>query len=490
MKEAENMQISSRQNGFVKKALLAVAGFCLSAVLVGGLAIRLSLGGYLGSDQCRKWLNGMASTLLHGEAEFLPLKANGLDSIYSDGLTVRQAGGGARLLDAEQLRADLRLSFFSRACEVSLLDITRLRVMLPPSGQARAGAGAPVSTDEKATAPTPMDMSRFSMGEVTVGDFGLTAPGSVEMSGVRLRATSQANGGGTWSVAAEGGLVKPSFGPEWRLKKAEGHMQGRQLSIISSTLTSGERGEASVKGAFGQGFGQGFGQAGGASHGAPNQWEAKFSGLPVTEQLPVDWRARLEGALAGELEGDTQGGLKGEVSLKDGVLTAMPVLDAVAKMTHTDAFRRISLHQATAKIVKRSAEGDGVWECNDLLIESKGLLRVEGALILRDGQLDGTLQVGVPAAVLQWVPGARENIFTSERLGYFWTPVRISGPSTHPQEDLSARLATVAMKASVESAAGSVKESAQGVLDAVAPLVPVETLRDLSKQLPGIPGLF
>lgn len=453
------------QHAFVKKALLFVGLFLVTIAIVTGIAIRLSLGGYLKSEECRKWLGTVAQRFLGGaQAEFLPLQAQGLDSIYSDGFTAKLADGG-RYIDAEQLRADLKFSLFSRSCRVPLLDVARLRVTLPSVG------GVAEMSGEAAGEEAPLDTGRFQIDTVQFGNFGLFIPGSLDVEGVRVQATSL--GHGAWNVALDNGRVKLGNGTEWSLKKGEGRIEGHRLALTGSQLSAKGGGEARFTGDFGLQGGAGT---------AGNTWQASFKGVPVRDYVPKDWRARLEGQLGGELKGDTAGKLEGRVEVRDGILIAAPGLEKVAQVTHTEAFRRLPLHEATAHVAKRPEHGEDAWDISDLVIESKGIVRVEGALATRDGQVSGTLQVGLPPAILKWVPGGRESVFTEERIGYYWTPVQISGPATHPREDLSGRLASAAVKATVGSAVDSIKQGAQGIFDAVEPHVPVDKAKELKDQ--------
>ena len=82
------------------------------------------------------------------------------------------------------------------------------------------------------------------------------------------------------------------------------------------------------------------------------------------------------------------------------------------------------------------------------------------------------IQAGVAPSTLEWIPGARERVFTVSRDGYLWTPVRLSGPIAHPSEDLTARLAQAATVQSINEVRQSVRDSARGLLDLVTPLIP------------------
>jgi hypothetical protein len=91
--------------------------------------------------------------------------------------------------------------------------------------------------------------------------------------------------------------------------------------------------------------------------------------------------------------------------------------------------------------------------------------------------IDGTFQVGVAPASLQWLPGSQDRVFTQQRAGYVWAPMRLSGPLSKPGEDLSPRLIAAAQGAIIQGVQSSVrdtiqtgKDAAKGALDLLMPL--------------------
>ena len=66
-------------------------------------------------------------------------------------------------------------------------------------------------------------------------------------------------------------------------------------------------------------------------------------------------------------------------------------------------------------------------------MESEGLIRVEGSFTIEHGQIDGTFQVGLTPATLQWIPGSQGQIFVSSRDGYLWSPMKLSGAGGPPR---------------------------------------------------------
>jgi len=207
----------------------------------------------------------------------------------------------------------------------------------------------------------------------------------------------------------------------------------------------------------------------------------QLSNIHVTPLLAEDWRAKLHGYVSGEdlrvqiPLADTarpRPTVSGKVWLEKGVIEALPVLNKLADYLRTDRFRRIELSQASATI-RYDAQGLLV---ENLVVESKQLIAIHGRFTLINGQVDGTFDVGITPGPLQWIPGSQAKVFTTQRDGYVWAPMRVTGTPRNLKEDLSPRLLAAAGDAVVEkventatqavdSAVDNAKKGASGVLD-------------------------
>lgn len=59
---------------------------------------------------------------------------------------------------------------------------------------------------------------------------------------------------------------------------------------------------------------------------------------------------------------------------------------------------------------------------------------------MKSGTLSGKIDFGLSPEYLEWLPKARERIFTRQSEGLVWTKVRISGTLNKPVNDLTPRL--------------------------------------------------
>jgi len=169
-------------------------------------------------------------------------------------------------------------------------------------------------------------------------------------------------------------------------------------------------------------------------------FEGKLKDVQCDEVVPEDWAKRITGELRSNFTVSGKMGkiplITGDLQLSNGYLTALPVLDRIASYTSTERFRRLSLRSANLEFTHK---GDRL-ELTNIDIVSEGLLRIEGSLTIDGGQLDGDLRLGLTPSTLSRIPGAAHRVFEPGTDGLHWTPVKISGTTDSPQEDLSDRL--------------------------------------------------
>jgi hypothetical protein len=198
---------------------------------------------------------------------------------------------------------------------------------------------------------------------------------------------------------------------------------------------------------------------------------AQLAAIPLREVLSDDWKLRLTGMIEGSLEAQSSPKstpvVKGQIQLKNGVLTALPILDKLATYTGVERFKRIILDIASADI-----SGSAYARRFDkIIIQSNGLMRLEGSLSILNDQLDGRFMIGVTPETLRWIPGAQTHVFTatnpSGTPGLVWTPLRITGSIDAPREDLSERLIGGAGKALLTTPAEVVGKTGEMLLKPV-----------------------
>ncbi|MEA3189383.1 MAG: hypothetical protein QOD99_3213 [Chthoniobacter sp.] len=425
---------------------LSLFASALAAVLV----TRVLFGIYLNSEGFRKKIGAAVAQTLKADGTFMPFHFSG-PSIYSDGFAARGTEAFFTELRAEQIRADfnwrglLHRSWQIDQLELQRLDITFAEHRAEPELRENRGGAVPARSDG-----WKVDLRGASVRESQwTWGVGTDHAGGVNGAGLRLTPDGDA-----WLIDAQGGKLVQSGWPELRLETARLRYQPGSLFILDSLF---RQGTGSIK------------TSGEIAFGSLADMRVELAGIDVNPMLPADWRARLSGKLFGDVKvraplgSDATDGVTvdGPLRLADGQLTALPMLDQISTFTRTQRFRQMALSKATAD-VSRSIERI---EARNIVLESEGLMRVEGQCSIANGAIDGTFQVGVTPASLQWIPGSRARVFTVARGGYLWTPMRLTGSADHPTEDLTPRLVAAAADEVINDVEGSVRDTTKGVLD-------------------------
>ncbi len=411
---------------------------------------------YLRGGEFREFVSKKAGNSLRAEAQIAPLTISG-QGFYTDSFTAR---GTPRAwfseLQLDQVRAELSTRrFWERVWQVEQVTVQRVRINI--DGE-RVPEQVKSEGPKKPKGPkSPSFFSQWIPNRVEVGSATIREM-EVQWKGGAVGGTSLhvAQHDGGWNILGEGGrVIHGDFPPleigqlKLRYREPSLFVQDAELRQVDGGGVVRVNGEVQFK--------------------EKVDLTAKLEGVTLAPYLTGDWRARVYGKLSGEvrvqspLPAKGKPLLSGTLAVTDGQLEALPVLDEIATFTRTAQFRRLRLTQASGDFRQ---ENDQL-SVQNFVAESEGLIRLEGAFTVVNGQIDGTFQVGVTPASLQWLPGSQDRVFTVSRGGYLWTPLRVTGPVEKPQEDLSPRLIAAAKGAIIEGAEGVVRDAAQTARDAV-----------------------
>lgn len=420
---------------------------------------------YLRGPEFRKFVNARIGKTLQSEVEFDPFQFNGL-TLYSESMTARGLEGGPfSKMQIDQLRAEFSLRrFFDRVWQVESIEAQHVGIKL--DGTRLSRPPEPEKLEAIARANTSGWLpNRVEIASAIIRDFELTWGDLPSTSGsltkLAVRATP-AEGG--WLIEGGRGELRAAGLPGLTVENIRLRQRDRTLFVNEANFLSNEGGTVKTSGEV--------------VFDERVDLQSKFNGIDIAPFLSKDWRMRLYGRANGDVRIQStlppSGPLtvSGTVDLKNGRLEALPVLNEVAAFTKSQQFRSLALSRATARFERKANE----LKVYDLVTESEGLIRIEGAFNVASGQIDGLFQVGVSPTTLQWLPGSQDRVFTVARNGYVWTPVRLTGPVDSPSEDLTPRLVAAAGGAiieKVESTARDVievgRDAAKGALDLLFP---------------------
>ncbi len=440
-------------------------------VVACGFAVNAWVHGWLRGSEFRALVESQTGKALGGDATLAPLVWSG-PSIFSPELNLTgKVGKPISSLQAQQIRADVNWrAAFSGSWHVRRIDITRLDLAIQtapqtPPGAALAAEATAIEETVRAKAALPSWLpSRFELDEVAVQD----ANASLGVAGdIRNTVLTVKPEGAGWIFDARGGKYDPPLLLDaLEIDHLRVRLQQGVVYLTDAELRSSGAGRISANGEIG-------------GHIQPYDIRLTWQNIDSADLLDSTWEEKLTGLVRGEttITPAPTGGTtaKGKFSLTDGTLTGMPLQDEIARFTRSPQFQRMPVHELSSDFVTNGT----VTEFSNFVIESKGLLRMEGAGRLGpESALAGTFRIGVTRQTLQWLPGSQEKVFVESRDGYLWTTIQIGGTLDTPTEDLSSRLA-VAMGEQVletgvqvlENAPENTREAVDRVIDILSPLL-------------------
>jgi hypothetical protein len=410
----------------------AAIAFCGAVVLLGG--------GYVG---LRSWLHGEsfrhmlateAGKAIGVSCSFSPFRWSGT---RMDTESFDAAGEGiVRLIDAEGLRVDVGLGgWWQGVWRVDDVRARRIEVEIDTTAADR------VKTSPEVVVPPPPPKGKkwydglvpheVEVRQMEVGNSALkviTRSGPVSIAGTSWRVSPDAAKGSYRAEGNDGTVTLPwKWAPPMALRQARLRYHEDAVSLSAADFRVYQSGRLELTGEM-------------SVKGDGYVFDGHLSDVQCAEILPEDWKQRIAGKVESEftVEHGPDGPIvKGSLIHTDGVLTALPLLDALAAYADTTRFRRIALEEGKVDYEWE----DGALSLNRLVISSEGLVRLEGSLkVDKQERLDGRFRLGLVPGVLARIPGAETIVFSPGERGLLWTTMRVTGTVDDPDEDLTERL--------------------------------------------------
>lgn len=403
--------------------------------VIGAGVLYSAVRGYLHSDGFRRFLSEKVSAAAGVEGEFTPFRWDGL-AVDTAAFEAASGGGVVKQMRLDGLHTEVGVGGLGRGVwEIQGSEVQRLEVTLDTQ---HAGE-MPVLPVRELISPQRPKANRWLPSKVEfqglkVHEVVLKAQfhqGTASVEGMRMRVEP---GGkkGAYRLEAADGVIRLPFAkvPELRLDHARLRYQDGQVFLSSAQANAWKDGRLEASGEWDRATG----------HYA---LEGDISGVKCEEIFNEDWSKRFTGNVSSHVTMGNHGGsavARGNFTIHDGTLTALPVLDALAAYADTRRFRVLALSEART---------DWRWKhgelfLSNLVLASEGLVRLEGGIFIRGQALDGSFRLGVAPGTLASIPGAETHVFAPGERGLLWAPLRITGTLDDPKEDLTDRLVAAA----------------------------------------------
>lgn len=398
------------------------------------LALALGYGGlraYLHSEGFRKFLSAEVSKAGKVVGTFSPFRWDGL-AVETDHFEATGEGMIASV-KAEQIGTEVGFGALGKgAWELKQTRVSRVEVGLDFTAKEQPPATVvQVSKPKKQSAWLP---SEVELESVVIGELALramTTRGEVAARGMKVR-LEPLSAKGAYSGEITGGTITPPMAwlPPLRLDKIRGSFRDGSAFITSADLKAWESGRIDAFGEWDSKTGI-YGLAG------------DLDGVKCDEVLNENWARRVTGDVSSTFAVNNISGkmvMNGELTLRNGTLTALPMLDALAAYADTRRFRLLQLSEARTKW-RYSEEG---YAFSDFVMASEGLIRLEGNFSIKGKAIDGLFRLGLVPGTLATIPGAETHVFQPGERGLLWATIRVTGTLDDPKEDLTDRLIAAA----------------------------------------------
>lgn len=418
-------------------------GIVIGLVVVAAVALAIvspRLTPYFEGPAFRAELDKQTSKGLHFEGQYEEIKRTGFATATAKAFHARDGVKAMRKLDATGISAKFNLwGVFLRRWQLDYVHIKK--------GAVEVQVYEP-KPDNKPPRPWYAIFlpERVHLGEVTCDEADITwrmqgKPGGIFDTRVRILPY-----GRDFEYFAEGGTFRSGgLAPDLEMRKVHMVITKKILELYELRLAPKENGEGEIliKGEMGMREDKHVNMA------------LQFHGVPIAPWLPKDLGGQVKGMAKGRVvwKGDDQSldasSGDGEFVLSGGRLSELPVLEFLASAAAKKGLKEITLSRCEVKFHWKYPH----FEISSVDIEAEEKVAIRGSISLHGQKLDGTLDLGLGPEYLEWLPKAREQIFTREKDGMLWTKVKLSGSLREPQDDLTPRLAE-ALKRDPAAAAG------------------------------------
>ena len=357
---------------------------------------------------------------------------------------LRLAGGNFPFsrLEARGLRAVVDWQrILEPSAEPLHLEITEADVTLHRAGGGQTWRAQGSSTPGVKAPPLDLLVGRLALRHADDAGWSI--------AGISLRALQQAD---AWSFAGNGGTFSFPGWPMMEIERISAEHNESRWHIRSFAFKDKQGGVL-----------------GGSAAHADGIWSGEFSWQDVDLRafVPENVADNIGGASSGDaLLKD--GALSGKMKLTGASSKAVGLLVKLADMLDHEDWSEVPW-QIFRFDFQRQA--DGHIDFSDFQALSPKGIAVRGDGHYAPGGLGADLQVGIRREGRPYLGAFVPALFSHERDGYYWTPLKISGTPSQPRENLTARIVTAMAVVPAAGAAEAAVEIPAATTEAVGDLL-------------------
>lgn len=428
-------------------------------ILLGAILILLFFSTWIGihflvhGDLFRDWLSKKVSRSLHADGRLEPLTW--------EGSNFRSAGFSATGNPKSKLRS---LKVTNISAHIDWHQLLKGQFVIDHLNAEKIEAVVGKGLSQPSAEPThrapgfkfsDLLPSRVRVDYFFVGDANLhwqtTLGDSGQFTGTKVTATQRQPD--QWDVEAIGGKAQHAAYPVMEVQRAHGTVN--RESIVIQDAQAALPGGTSIQLAGNIDIAKQLNAT----------LTANFANLDTNAVFPVAWRfgGKMSGHLVykGDLDRFEHGEVTGSVKISGAAIDLANVFGTLHQLARFGGLNDVQLDSIATDI--RYQERNT--QFSNFQASYQDQIRLEGTGSMGPGHIDANLLLGLSPKILGWIPGAEERVFTDQKDGLRWTPVRISGTPEQPKEDLTKRLVSAFRDKMTNEFKGQAKDAIKSLLE-------------------------
>jgi hypothetical protein len=407
--------------------LIVFAAVIICLLFGGGIALY----SFVHSGAANEWLTQRLNRSLRVDGKLEPMTWHGL-SFFSSGYSgTGRPKSRVRSLDASNISAHLNWPMLSsRIWDLDRVRVEKANVYLgkpPPNSGEQKSANSSSGIKLPHLSIFDLQIDRIAINESNL-HWSAGQDASGELLGTKIIAIR--HGKDSWDVLASGGKAQHTGLPSVTLDSLSASTESKGVTITQAKLLGQNGGTISLNGFVG------------FEEDQTSRLHAEFAGLPINDLYPetlhlsgiASGSADYTGTIQREATGMITGSLHVDKLRTDWSL----FLGEIGSFIKPSGMEDWALDSVDTQVVCR----DQHIEFSHLVAKYQDQARVEGNGTIDSGQINARFSLGLSTAILKWLPGVQEKVFTEQRDGFYWAPVQLTGTPQNPKEDLSKRVAS------------------------------------------------
>jgi hypothetical protein len=422
----------------------------ISLLFGGGIALY----SFLHGDGCRQWLTRRLNHSLRVDGKLEPIIWSGATFSSSGYSGTGQAKSRINSLNASGISAHLNWpSLFVRTWDLDQVNVDQANVYL---GKPTANQGEPKHASSGSGINLPHFFAfDFQIDRIALNRGNLHWSAGQNQAGELLetKIIATRRGEDSWEVSASGGKAHHGGMPPVRLDSLLASAGSKDITITQARLFGESGGTISLNGFVA------------LDENQISRIHTEFNGISINDLYPetlhLNGIASGSADYAGTIQREDTGAITGSLHVDKLRMDWSVFLGKVGSFIKISGMDDWALDSVDTQVIYRSQH----IEFSHLVAKYQDQAKIEGNGTIDSGQINATFSVGLSSAILKWLPGVQQKVFTEERDNLYWAPVQLTGTPQNPKEDLSKRISSALQESVGKEFKDQAKDAIKSFLD-------------------------